>query len=644
MVGLGSLFYARHLSLLLTTNPKKLIHTKQHILLFFLLTMSCSTSSVQSDSNGKDEVSGDLKIIEGYSKTNPDKAIHVSKVLLEKSEEERNLFGVIKANFWIAHLLKRKKEYGESVVYYLEGIRQAETGHYDSIFIDKIWMRRNLANTFRTHEANELATRYNLEAIEIAKKHGVFEQVVELTFNQALVYERDEQYNKAITFYRDVRRLSDSISYNNVSYKYRVLNQIGLVYLENSEYDSAIVYFDQLLDIKDPAHMLFKAQALHNIGEIHYENGDVFKTISLLWQAVSILEKIGNVEYNLFLSYRNLGRYLYETSQIEEAIAILGKAESIISYADWDPSSFEIYQSFSNLHYSIGNEELGNAYLKIYNDEVEAYHGVKKENLELITNRYFEKLEKEEKEERIASIMFYVKLIGGSLLCVFGLILGYNRVRSVRLQRSREELKRDKMVSDLKALKAQINPHFLFNSLNSIQSFILEGKESLADDYLVKYGKLMRMILNHSNELTIYLNEEIEALKLYVELEQLRLGKTLTFNVDVASEIDIDATKIPSMVIQPLLENAIWHGIQPKEGAGELLLGITQKDNWIKVLVADNGVGFEVGKNGESKPHGLKLAQERIDILNKVNGVESSFHVESSSEGTKIEFIYPEDL
>ncbi|MEO1253951.1 MAG: histidine kinase, partial [Bacteroidota bacterium] len=314
------------------------------------------------------------------------------------------------------------------------------------------------------------------------------------------------------------------------------------------------------------------------------------------------------------------------------------KAESLISYADWDPSSFEIYESFSKLYHSIGEEKLGNAYLKIYNDEMEAYHGIKKENLELVANRYFEQVEK---EERVASIIFYTKLIVGSLLSVFMLVLIYNRIES---RTSKAEIKRDKMVSDLKALKAQINPHFLFNSLNSIQSFILEGEESLADDYLVKYGKLMRMILNHSNELAISIVEEIAALKLYVELEQLRLGKELNFVVKVADEIEADLTKIPSMVIQPLIENAIWHGIQPKAGGGELLLDISQEGNQINVLVADNGVGFDAGEGGEKKPHGLKLAQERIDILNEVNRVKSSFGVSSNEKGTQIKFSYPCDL
>ena len=596
----------------------------------------------ESEDLSNKQVSETFDIIDSYLKTNPDTAIALCKTLLEKSEEHENFYGITRANFWIAYLLEEKQEYGEAITYYLEGIRYSGKVSYKSHIADKIWMRRNLANTFRTHGVNELATRYNLEGIQIAAANGVLKQVVSLKLNQGLVYENEEQYDKAITYYRDVIRLSDSIQFETDLRKYKMLNQIGLVHLYQEEYDSALLYFNQLLDITDSTYLRFKAQALHNIGEIYYEGGEVMKTISYLKQSIGTLDRDEEQHRRpLFYAYRNLGSYLAETKQIDEAVVFLSKAESLMPYVSPNPSTFKVYKNISDLHYSIGNEELGAAYLKLYNNEMEAYHGVEKENLELIAYRFYEKVEK---EERIASIMFYAKLVGGILLGGFILVVAYTRVRSVRVRRSKEALKHEKMVADLKALKAQINPHFLFNSLNSIQSFILEGEGSLADDYLVKYGKLMRMILNHSNELTVYMEEELAALKLYVELEQLRLDKPLNFAVKVAAEIDSSYTKVPSMVIQPLLENAIWHGIQPKDGAGELSLEITKKDHWILIVLIDNGVGFDLQRKEETKPHGLKLAQERIDIFNEVNGVDAVFYVTSSREGTRIEFSFPADL
>ena len=181
-----------------------------------------------------------------------------------------------------------------------------------------------------------------------------------------------------------------------------------------------------------------------------------------------------------------------------------------------------------------------------------------------------------------------------ALIALLTIVLAYLIFYWINHSRKNKiKLSNAKKVSDLKALKAQINPHFLFNALNSIQSFVLGGNESLADDYLVKYGKLMRKILNHSNELTIYLNDELEAIRIYIELEQLRLQKGLVFDIKIDEAIDIYSTKVPSMIIQPLLENAIWHGIQPSDKEGKLLLKIYSHPEEIEIIVEDNGVGFD---------------------------------------------------
>lgn len=210
----------------------------------------------------------------------------------------------------------------------------------------------------------------------------------------------------------------------------------------------------------------------------------------------------------------------------------------------------------------------------------------------------------------------------------------------------RKNLVRQKSISDLKALKAQINPHFLFNSLNAIQSFILEGSQEVAEDYLVTYGRLMRLILNHSNELTIPLSEELELIRLYVSLEKVRLGKELKFEMKIDPSMDLQDTKVPSMIIQPILENAIWHGIQPSQARGEILLGLQRKNEQaVTVTIQDNGVGFEVNALGTfKKPRGFKLVKERIELLDKIHRIKSHFHINSDQSGTRVEFVYPANL
>lgn len=229
------------------------------------------------------------------------------------------------------------------------------------------------------------------------------------------------------------------------------------------------------------------------------------------------------------------------------------------------------------------------------------------------------------------------------LLATFLLFLIFAAIINISRSRKRKQmLSRQKIESDLKALKAQINPHFLFNSLNSIHSFILEKENQLAEEYLLKYSKFMRNILNHSDEMSISLDDEMEAIKLYVELEKIRINKPIEFTCDV-SDLDVTSTKAPSMIIQPLIENAIWHGIQPTDRSGKIKLTFARYEDLVSVEIQDNGVGFKGGVVKDT-PSGIQLVRERIELINKLNGRTTAFKIDSNEMETKITFDYPIDL
>lgn len=212
---------------------------------------------------------------------------------------------------------------------------------------------------------------------------------------------------------------------------------------------------------------------------------------------------------------------------------------------------------------------------------------------------------------------------------------------------SKRMLSHDKLKAEVRALKAQINPHFLFNALNSIQSFILEDEKNIAQDYLVKYGQLMRKILDHSNELTVPLNEELEALHLYVELEQLRVKQGFAFEVHVNESIDSYITNVPSMVIQPFLENAIWHGVSPLKEKGKITLSLTLQDELVEVQIVDNGVGFDIKApaNAKHTSKGVQLVRERLELLKESEGEESVLEMQSEiGKGTTVLLRFSNDL
>jgi ligand-binding sensor domain-containing protein len=182
---------------------------------------------------------------------------------------------------------------------------------------------------------------------------------------------------------------------------------------------------------------------------------------------------------------------------------------------------------------------------------------------------------------------------------------------------------------EMKALKAQMNPHFIFNSLNSINRYIIKSDPEKASLYLTKFSKLIRLILDNSNNKLISLEQELTALKLYIELEVLRFNEKFTYSISVNEDVNPLAVGVPPMIIQPFVENAIWHGLLHKESAGKLEVRIERYGDSLKCIIADNGVGRAKAAEAKSKAvdkeksFGMKITGDRLAMLNGEATVES---------------------
>ena len=230
-------------------------------------------------------------------------------------------------------------------------------------------------------------------------------------------------------------------------------------------------------------------------------------------------------------------------------------------------------------------------------------------------------------------------------ICLFYVVM-YSIYRFRRARDLRERLDRDRIEAEIKALKAQINPHFLFNALSSIQRFIIKDQKGEAEDYLADYGQLIRRVLDHSDQLTVPLQEEIETLKLYVEIEQLRTGNQFSANFNVEPNLDPYITNVPCMIVQPLIENAIWHGIHELSQDGMINVNVTTSDGQIMVTVQDNGVGFQSENSSQDrKSYGSKLVKERLKLLNRFYNRPFEFRIISEpGMGTTATITFPADL
>ena len=177
---------------------------------------------------------------------------------------------------------------------------------------------------------------------------------------------------------------------------------------------------------------------------------------------------------------------------------------------------------------------------------------------------------------------------------------------------------------EMQALRAQMNPHFIFNSLNTIRYFVLNNENEKASDYLGKFARLLRMVLQNSRENTIPLSEELEALRLYLEIEARRFGDSFQYRIIVPEDLDTDAIIVPPLLLQPFAENAIWHGLLHSDKPDkELVVRILEEEDACVFTIEDNGVGRDKARDMKSrsathkKSFGMQITNKRVELFNK---------------------------
>jgi LytS/YehU family sensor histidine kinase len=205
----------------------------------------------------------------------------------------------------------------------------------------------------------------------------------------------------------------------------------------------------------------------------------------------------------------------------------------------------------------------------------------------------------------------------------------------------------------LKSLRSQMNPHFIFNALNSVNTFIATSDERAANKYLTDFSLLMRSVLENSEEDFIPLEKEIELLELYVQLEHFRFQDKFDYNIEVDPEIDIKQYMIPPMLLQPYVENAVWHGLRYRPDKGQLTIHFSKTyADIIEITISDNGIGREKSKalktlnQKKQKSQGMSNIKKRITILNTMYKDKVDVFISDltgEEEGTQVKLVLKKD-
>ncbi len=240
-----------------------------------------------------------------------------------------------------------------------------------------------------------------------------------------------------------------------------------------------------------------------------------------------------------------------------------------------------------------------------------------------------------------------------ALITLIPFIVAFSFFVFIYYRQKREALFRQQVAEvEMKALRAQMNPHFIFNSLNSIYRYMEQNDLQNAGAYLVKFSNLIRMILENSLHKEVPLSDDMNALELYIQMEQLRMGHKFTYVVNIASSVNPEDNFVPPMIIQPFVENSIWHGLNNKPGEGALTISVSRENNMLKYLIEDNGEEKKTApqktlSTAKKKSLGMSLTRERLEMLNKTKNVKANFKIsdirdESNTyKGKRVELWIP---
>lgn len=506
----------------------------------------------------------------------------------------------------------------DSAIYYYEMALKGAIEYGDSTRIPVVLM--NLGDLYAHIGEYLKGANYAISAIRIKEQIKDSKNLAYYYQKVGEVYKDAGEKAKWEEYVKKAYRLISNKEYTSVQANAAIYNDLGGIAELHKNFDQALLYYDTLSAIGSANNYPHaKGIALANSATIYKEKGELDKALELALQSRKL--KTGN-GYQEIYTNNLLAELFLEKGDSNEAlkyalyaignIAINNNPEEkmrafkILYQVEKSRNNFEKalqwYESFKQLSDSIRDKEIRT---KILNLEI-AYKTQKKEQqIELLT------AENRLKSQGIEAGVVIVAV----LLIVILLILYILNIRKKQAQLMQNDLQQ-------KVLRSQMNPHFIFNVLGSIQNYMLVNKPKKAAGYLSRFASLTRATLEYSSEDSISLSDEIAMLRNYLELEQMRKPNVFNYKIIFDDDLETELIQIPPMMIQPFVENAIKHGFKNIEYVGELLLTITDKVDYIDFVVQDNGTGFQTKKENENQHRSMSMdifEKRRKLIQNKFN-------------------------
>lgn len=562
-----------------------------------------------------------------------------------------NLQGITNSYNALSYLSLRQKNFERARLYGEKAIETARLAKDTVLMAD---VTNSLGNTFKDMALFSQAIDTYFEALRLWEQKKDSGGIALAYGNIGLIYYYQKDYDKAMEF--SLKKLPISLAKKDLWEVSKTYNNIAQIYNSTKRYDSALVYLRKYLRLNTSMdYALGVAEACHNIATTLLLTSQVDSAYWYINRAVNISKKINDpnlVGYYVSLAniYQTMGKYGLALQYALNAFA-MGKEKHLpLIISDASLLISEIYSK-------INREDLAYRYLKEYQQLKDSISNVEflKQISRMEMQYDFDKKQEAAEYARMQERMIRDNKIRQQGLYLKGLLIlfvGLAILSILYLRHQKLRAKYTQIDLEQRLLRAQMNPHFIFNSLCAVQDFILSNKPQKANAFLTKIARLMRNILENSREEFVALDKEIETLKLYLDVQQLRFETGFDYEIVVDEAIDPENISIPPMLAQPCVENSIEHGLLPSGEKGKVNIIYSLKEDLIMMEIIDNGVGRQQASTippGKMKKQSISthLIEKRLEHFRKIlKQRDISYEIidlyeDISPSGTKVIMMLP---
>lgn len=581
---------------------------------------------------------------------NPDSSLLLAKEALDLSSSLNLPEFVAKCNNSIGYSYTIKGEHSASLAYFNEAM-----GIYEDLndleSIHSLYIRLGVAYLYFSRY--DLANNYFFKALKYFEDKSDDLKAASIYLNLTFSSYEYGDYEKAREFSNNALILSEKLGAYNISV--RALMNLGEVSKFQMNYPLALTYFNQSLNLADSLNDLqIKSYILNNIGEV-YIILNKLDSARLFLTSVFEATQTWEDKFISALAFQNIAETYAMEGRYKEAINYAWKAYDLAVTEQMMEVKADVYNKLSSyfegiqeykmsLHYkqqaTIIRDSIFTVEKSKQLSEIEAiYQNEKKQNQILSLQN----------ENEIQSLKVERNRLYLVLIITFSLILLMTAL--FFLYKNQLKTRHRTLELEQKLLRVQINPHFIFNAVSSIQNYIVGNKALEASSYLSNFAKLMRMILMNSRKELITIAEEIETLENYLKLQQLRFVEKLTYKIVSSDDVEEEEMLIPPMISQPFIENSIEHGIKPKNtNDGRVDVYFVLKDKKLQVLIEDNGIGRNIKDTSMKQDHislGTSITESRLSLLGRKYHKESNVEIfdlqdnDGKASGTKVVLTLP---